>query len=135
MTPEHEEAVRLAEKHGARVALVPEPFPNAIVFGGPHELAALIAEVRREERERCAQECDDLGQSDGVTCAKELRIGMPATHQYHCANSSCSGPEWFGAAKQSQTGTYIDCPRCGHPADVEPIRARLDSPSGKEERK
>lgn len=40
-----EEVAELAEKHGARVARAPEPFPNAVVME-PAQLAALIAEVR-----------------------------------------------------------------------------------------
>lgn len=80
MTPEHEEAVRLAKKHGARVAIAPEPFPNAIVFGGPHELAALIAEVRRQAMEEAAVICDDYDNGDYAAdqwdCAKLLRARL-----------------------------------------------------------
>jgi hypothetical protein len=54
---EHDTAGRLAEKHGARVARAPEPFPNAIVME-PGQLAALIADVRRQALEEAAGICD-----------------------------------------------------------------------------
>lgn len=101
MTPEHEEAVRLAKKHGARVAIAPEPFPNAIVFGGPHELAALIAEVRRQKGEEDA--------------AAVMKIAMKHCNKQQTEYFDDIGPELEMAA--------------------EAIRARLDSPMGKEEGK
>jgi hypothetical protein len=86
------------------------------------EIAALraeLADARRQERELCAQECDELGQSDGVTCAKELRYGMPALYGYHCTTPGCTGPEWSGAPSKDKVGTYVLCPSCGIPASVE----------------
>lgn len=54
---QYEEAVRLAEKHGARAARAPEPYPSAVVME-PAQLAALIAEVRRDEREKFIDRSD-----------------------------------------------------------------------------
>lgn len=82
-------------------------------------LRAELADARRQERELCAQECDELGQADGVTCAKELRCGMPAIYGYHCVTPSCTGPEWFGAPNKDKAGSYSHCPSCGVPASVE----------------
>lgn len=53
MTIEHEEAVRLAEKHGASISGYPaygQPLYAVIEVSG---LAALIAEVRRRAMEEC----------------------------------------------------------------------------------
>lgn len=46
MTPEHEEAVRLAEKHGASVGGHPAYEQPLYIVAAPSELAALIADVR-----------------------------------------------------------------------------------------
>jgi hypothetical protein len=59
MTTEHEEAVRLAEKHGARVARAPEPFPDVVVME-PAQLAALVADVRQQAMEEAAEICKQL---------------------------------------------------------------------------
>lgn len=62
---EHEEAVRLADaKHIAGDVYQ--------VTGA--RLAALIDEVRKNEREKCAQECENYESAAGsMTCATMLR--------------------------------------------------------------
>ena len=57
MTIEHEEAVSLRDQFGERFPHPRNQFVEAGVFT-TDQLAALIAEVRRDEREKCAQDCE-----------------------------------------------------------------------------
>lgn len=63
------DAARLAEKHGGTVVdySLPEgpQATDTTVIIATSGLAALIAEVRRDEREKCAQELHEVGPNAG----------------------------------------------------------------------
>jgi hypothetical protein len=70
MTTEHNsptgeaEAVRLAEKHQADRGDIIH-YTGPLYRFTPAGLAALIADVRRDEREKCAQELHEVGPNAG----------------------------------------------------------------------
>lgn len=66
----HEEAVRLAEKHGGVFGHGSE---KLYIFSEP-EIAALVAEVRRKAMEESAQECESVPHGGPFAFAIRARL-------------------------------------------------------------